>query len=768
MQTGTIAFLFGVLLLQLQPELPASPWLLGVVLFPPLLALLNRRLALLSAALLAGFGWALLHAHFDLADQLPAQLEGKELLLRGEVASLPERSMRRSRFLFAVEGGQYQGKELMLPSLVRLNWYQGAPELRPGQQWQLKVKLKRPRAMMNPGGFDYEQWLFVQGIRATGYVRASSENRLLHQGGVASSLQQWRYRLKRRLGQALVGMEHGGVIQSLAIGDRSGINDATWALLLATGTNHLMAISGLHIGLVAGLVYLLFLRIWRLCPNCCLWLAAPRAAALAATTVAVAYAALAGFSVPTQRAMLMLALVMGALFWQRPVAPSRTLSLALLLVLLHEPLVVLSPGFWLSFGAVALILYGMGGRLKTTNLWWRWGRVQWVVAVGLAPLLLLLFGQAALVAPLANLIAVPWIGMLVVPLALLGTLLLELWTTGGTLLLQLAAWFSSLIWPLLDFFAETVPALKLTTAPWWAYALAMAGVLWFIAPRGWPLRSMGGLALLPLLLYQPPQLAPGEARFTLLDVGQGLAAVVETRNRVLVFDTGPRFPSGFNTGSAVVLPYLHSHGWNGIDTLIISHGDNDHIGGARAITEKLPVARTLTSVPYKMGWIKHQLCRRGDEWEWDGVRFEMLHPQKSVGEGRGNNDSCVLRVSAGEHAVLLTGDIEKEAELEMVTSIPEKLHADVLIAPHHGSKTSSSSEFIKEVSAKWVLFPLGYRNRYGFPHHSVSERYGKYGVRMLSSSGAGAISAYLGGGALEIDKYREKTRNYWRLVDVVE
>ncbi|MCW8917588.1 MAG: DNA internalization-related competence protein ComEC/Rec2 [Gammaproteobacteria bacterium] len=766
MQTGTIAFLFGVLWLQLQPTLPAAQWLFAASLLPLLVMPLHKRLALLLAALLAGALWALLVAQQRLDDALPVQLEGEEVVVLGQIVALPECTARYSRFLFAPQQLSHGDKSYPPPRLLRLNWYEGAPELRPGQRWQLTVKLKRPWGMMNPGGFDYEQWLFQSGVRATGYVRTAGENRLLESAHGGVPLQRLRYDLQQRLERALADSAHGGIIQALAIGERAGIEDGEWAVLLATGTNHLVAISGLHVGLVAGLLFLLMRRLWALCPRCTLWLAAPRAAALIALLGAVIYAAMAGFSVPTQRAMLMLALVMGAIFWQRPIESSRLLALVALLVVGHDPMVVLAPGFWLSFGAVALILYGMRGRLNPGGVWWRWGRVQWLVAVGLAPLLLLLFGQAAVVAPLANLVAVPWIGLLVVPLTLLGALLLMVWEAGGFALLQGAAWLTGLLWPLLTFLAETLPALRLAVAPWWSYLLALSGVVWLLAPRGWPLRWAGVVPLLPLLLWQPPPLAQGEARFTLLDVGQGLVAVVQTRSRVAVFDTGPYFPSGFNTGSAVVVPFLRQQGLAALDTLIISHGDNDHIGGARALAQALPPHRVLTSVPEKMGWIAHESCRRGERWQWDGVEFELLHPVQVAVRGRGNNDSCVLRVSVGGESLLLTGDIELAAERELLAHYGARLQADILVAPHHGSKSSSSEPFIAAVAPRWVLFPLGYRNRYGFPHPSVSERYRQGGVTMLTSSASGAISFILGRGALLPEEQRKTARRYWHVADL--
>ncbi|MDH5784907.1 MAG: DNA internalization-related competence protein ComEC/Rec2, partial [Chromatiales bacterium] len=441
--------------------------------------------------------------------------------------------------------------------------------------------------------------------------------------------------------------------------------------------------------------------------------------------------------------------------------PARLLAIVLLLVVLHDPLVVLSAGFWLSFGAVAIILFGMSGRLNPAGLWWRWGRVQWLVALGLSPLLLLLFGQAALVAPLANLIAVPLVGLVVVPLTLSGTLLLNVWSAAGEVMLQLASWGMAILWPVLEHLADTVPTLRQATAPWWLYLFAFGGAGWLLAPRGWPLRWAGMVPLLPLLLWQPPLLKDGVARFTLLDVGQGLAAVVETRHHLLVFDTGPRFESGFDTGEAVVLPYLRYRGYGAIDTLIISHGDNDHIGGARGLSEGVSVKRVLTSVPEKMGWTSHEVCHRDDSWVWDGVEFRILHPRRLLGGGRGNNDSCVLQVVAGEERLLLTGDIEVETERELVAFYGNDLGSDILVVPHHGSKTSSSEQFINVVKPRVVLLPLGYRNRYGFPHKQVVDRYTGLNSVILSSSDSGAMIMYLGEGQEEIVEYRSAARRYW-------
>ncbi len=762
MLSRTIAFLLGILLLQQVTILPSWPWLIGLLLLFISLVFLVRRYPALSlpAAACFGFLWSALHAQVMIQPGLEPQLEGQELLLSGVIISLPQQEERRLRFVFAPDMAWLAGKAISVPQRLRLSWYNDYPqELKPGQHWQLLVKLKRPWGMMNPGGFDYEAWLFAQGIRATGYVRASPENRLLGENRWSAPLQSFRYDLHQRLKVALGDHPAIGIIIALALGEREAITDSQWEVLLASGTNHLVAISGLHVGLVAGLVFFLVNILWRQCPRCCLRLAAPKAAALAALLSGVFYAALAGFSIPTQRAMLMLALGLGAILWQRPLASWRTLLLALWLVLLWQPMAVMEAGFWLSFTAVALIVFGMGGRLGSGGLWWKWGRVQWLVAFGLMPLLLLFFQQGSLSAPLANLIAVPLVGFVVVPLTLLGTALLLVWASGGEALLQAVSSLVQGAWPALEGLTRIVPMFS-SSAPTWTLVPATLGVVWLLMPRGWPLRRLGAALVLPVLLVRPEVPATGVAKFTLLDVGQGLAAVVQTRQHALVFDTGPRFPSGFDTGEAVLLPFLRQQGIEKVDLLIVSHGDNDHIGGARALTEGISVSRLLTSVPQKIPWADTESCRGGEAWWWDGVHFAMLHPPARVQAGRGNDDSCVLKITAGGESVLLTGDIEAPAEQELLTSGAD-LSAQVLVAPHHGSKTSSTEAFIAAVRPQWVFYPVGYRNRYGFPRPEIAERYRRAAVQELASYQTGALSLTLGLGRLIPEAWRETARRYW-------
>jgi competence protein ComEC len=763
MLSGTIAYLLGVLALYQLARLPDSAWLL----LPALTSLLlvsfprSRTVGIWLLLFVFGFSWAALDARQRLHPSLLPELEGVPLQVLGVIDSLPQRDGRILRFAFSVEQGRLlDGKPVQLPQRLRLAWYEGQPQiLEPGQRWQLRVKLKRPWGMRNPGGFDYEAWLFRQGIGATGYVRSRGDNRMLAGRVVGYRVMHLRHLLQRKIAAVLGEHPMRGMITALAIGERSAISDKQWEVLLTSGTNHLVAISGLHVGLVAGLVFVLARWLWSLFPAACLRLPAPRAASLLALLAAIGYAALAGFSIPTQRALIMLLIVLGALWWQRPLLRSRVLLLALWAVVLLDPVSVLAAGFWLSFAAVTWILYGMGGRVKQEGIWWRWGRVQFLVAVGLLPLLLLFFQQGSLSSPLANLLAVPWVSLLVVPLTLTGTVLLGWLPSLGGALLAVAAMLLEWLWPLLQWLSESIPVLPLAISGW-ALAPAMIGLLWLFAPHGWPLRAAGVLLLLPLLGWRadPPQ--PGTARFTLLDVGQGLAAVVQTQKHVLLFDTGPRYPSGFDTGEAVVVPFLREMGIHHIDTLVVSHGGNDHAGGARSVLARMDAARVLSSIAPGAQGYGYEPCLRGQTWLWDGVLFRILHPAEGGLSGEQNDHSCVLRVEAGGESLLLTADIEAPAEQALLDS-GEVLAADILLAPHHGSKTSSTTPFVEAVSPQMVLFAVGYRNRYGFPHDEVVQRYRDSGARLIRNDQTGALSLMLGTAEPELQAYRRTQRRIW-------
>ena len=731
-----------------------------IILVPLLVKLKTLRLPL---AIACGFLWALFQAHDRLYPELVREWEGRDLVLTGLIVSLPERRGRVTRFLFKVDGLQVgQSWQQRFPTRMRLSWYGVTPPLRAGQRWQLTARLKRPWSFKNPGGFDYEGWLFRQGIRATGYVRQPDSAQLMADEGIYHPVDRLRQHLADAIGESLNSDSNRGVLTALAIGDRSGITKQQWRVLLQSGTNHLLAISGLHIGLVAGVVYFLTLRIWRLHGKLCGRWPAQRVAALIALIAGCAYALLAGFSVPTQRAMIMLCVVMGAVMLDRDVRPAHTLSVALLAVLLWDSLAVLAAGFWLSFGAVAVIMYAISGRPRMEARWWHLGKLQWILAIGLFPLTLLFFQRSALVAPLANLFAVPWVGMLVVPVALLGSLLVLILPTVGNVLLGLASRLLDLLWWLLDRLVDLPYAQWFHAAPVWALVPAILGVALLLAPRGWPARWLGIVLLSPMFLVFSPKPDHGEYWFTLLDVGQGLAAVVETRHHILVYDTGAKFSDYFNAGEAVVLPFLRSRNIGHVDLLLVSHGDNDHIGGAAAVIDGVYTKQVMTSAPDRIDHARVNRCQAGQRWDWDGVGFEVLHPPPGWKDS-GNNQSCVLRVRNEGGSILVTADIGVRVERRLIKSYGEKLSSDIMLIPHHASRTSSSVEFLTKVNPETALLTMGYRNRFDFPHPDIIARYEGLGVpvRDTLEDGAVRIRVHPVRGKDILSGYRQESRRYW-------
>ncbi|MFQ5642969.1 MAG: DNA internalization-related competence protein ComEC/Rec2 [Thiogranum sp.] len=739
---SALAFLTGVCVYQYLPGIAdgACRWLLAAL----LLAMFPVPLLRAAAMFCAGLLWICWRAGLVADAQLPVHLEGRDVLVRGVIQGLPEPGrQQRLRFGFLVDqiaaGEDWQD----LPLLARVTWYRNSQAIQPGERWQLRLRLKRPRGFANPGGFDYRRWLLAQGIQATGYVRSGTVNRRLHPPR-GQPVQIARQRLSAHIRQLDAPERMRALLRALGVGDRSGMSPAQWQVLRATGTSHLLAISGLHVGMVAGLVFFLTRKGWSLLGNPQRW-PSPRVAAACAMVAALAYALLAGFQVPAQRALVMVSVWMLALIWTGRPDPWRVWGFALLAVLLLDPFAVVDAGFWLSFAAVALIClltrgyHGQPGPLR------RLLGIQFGLLLGLAPLQWLLFQQLSVSAPVANLIAIPWIGLAVVPPLLTGLLLLPLAGAAGDWFLELSAHSLSLLWWVLEQLAGLplslwqVPA----AAPGWMLLLAL-GIAVILMPAALRLAPAGIMLLLPLFWLQPERPLRGDVWFTLLDVGQGLAAVVETRKRVLVYDSGAAFRSGFNTGDAVLIPYLVTRGYRHVDRLVVSHADNDHSGGAQALFKRMDVFSIHSGEPGAIDWARSQQCAAGQRWTWDQVRFEYLAP---AGAGKGNNNSCVLRIeTAGGRVLLLPGDIERGVERQLVADYAPQLAAHVLVAPHHGSRTSSTAAFVDAVRPDYVLFPVGYRNRFGFPVTDVVARYRRAGARILDTARSGAIHMRLEAG----------------------
>jgi len=738
LRTGMLALAAGLLVLRFLPALPPA-WLWLPMLLAGLLCLRWRRAEPLL--FLLGLAWACLSAQWALEGRLPAELDGRTLWLEGTVAGLPELEDGRLRFL--LEGAQSRRAEL--PRRLRLVWAD-APQLRAGERWRLAVTLRRPRGLVNPRGFDHEAWLLAQRIGASGTVKAGQRLASL------AFAESWRDRLRQRLLQ-VDAQGRGGALAALVVGDGSSLSATDWRLLQDTGTVHLMVISGQHIALFAGLVYGLIAQLARLglWPRRLPWL--PWACGLA-LLAALGYGWLAGFGVPVQRACAMLAVV---LLWRlrfRHLGFGLPMLLALNGVLLLDPLASLQPGFWLSFAAVAILALSLGGRLGR----WAWGqalwRAQWTTSLGLLPLLLALGLPISLSSPLANLVAVPWVGLLVVPLALLGTLALPVPVLGESLLLVAGTLLAALFW-LLGEIAAALPAWLPHEVPLWAWLLALPGCLLILLPAGVPLRALGLALLLPLFFPPQPRIPPGRSDVLVLDVGQGLAVLLRTRGHALLYDAGPR-TGRFDLGERVVVPSLQALGLSRLDLLLLSHADSDHAGGALAVQRGLSprsvVAGEAGQLPAALG---ARPCA-SREWVWDGVRFATWHWARARD---GNQASCVLLVEAGGERLLLSGDIDAAAEEALLDERPH-WRADWLLAPHHGSRGSSTGKLLEALAPRAVLVSRGWSNPFGHPHPAALARYRALPAAVHDTARQGALHLRLGDWG-EARGAREQSR-FWR------
>ena len=786
MRFAALGFTLGVWLLQYQPELPGAAYLAFVSALAAIGAVgFSRRVSPIVAAgatfigfAALGFAWAAVLAQLRLSERLDPALEGRDVLVSGVVAGLPQSFERGVRFEFDVES-----PETGVPRRIVLSSYggfapddsQGVLPVRAGERWRFTVRLRRPHGGANPHGFDYEAWLLERGIRATGYVRmpsrrAGDERAQVPPERLAAMVPRPRYWIeglreaaRERIRGALPERPYAGILIALAIGDQNAIDPGQWQLFARTGVSHLMSISGLHVTMVAGLLAMLVSWGWRRSEALSLALPAQKAAALAGFLAAFAYCLISGFAVPAQRTLYMVGVVAVALWFGRATSASRVLAAALFIVLALDPWAVLSPGFWLSFAAVAVIFFVATGRTAKAHWLAQWGRVQWAVTAGLAPLLLVLFQQVSLVSPVANALAIPLVSFVITPLALAGAVLPFDWplALGNAILEVLMA--------ALEWLAALPSAVWHHHAPLaWTVPLALAGIAWMLLPRGVPARWLGVPLVLPLFAVSPPSPGPGELWITVLDVGQGLAVLARTEKHALLYDAGPAFNAFSDSGSRVILPYLRGEGIDSLDALVVSHDDRDHSGGARSVLEAMPVGLLWSSLSPDHALLAAPAwrapCVSGRKWFWDGVSFEFLHPHAealSSRATRANNRSCVLRIESPAGRVLLTGDIERAAERELLQRVPTLLPAEALLVPHHGSGSSSMPEFVKQVASRHAVFAVGHRNRFGHPREDVLERYREAGSELLRTDTGGAIQLRFAPGNLRVDAERVRARRYW-------
>ncbi|MGN6513580.1 MAG: DNA internalization-related competence protein ComEC/Rec2, partial [Lysobacteraceae bacterium] len=708
-----LALLAGVGACLLLPWLP--PWPLLALAFACGLGLwLRTGPAALAGVLLCGFGLAGLHVDATLARQLPPALEQHDATVRGQVLDLPQPDPRGTRFLLRVDGDPTQPRALRGKRL-QLAWYDaykqrsGQPRprdrLHAGARWELAVRLRAPRGLRNPGGFDGEKQALLDRIAATGYVRDPGGAREL---APPTGIDAWRERMASRIARA-VAAPSSRFVRALALGDTRGLDDTDWETLRAAGLTHLIAISGFHVGLVAGFFALLASLAWRAWPALGRRLPRVHAAGIACVLGALGYAAVAGFALPTLRTVLMIAVVAGARLFRRAQRAADALALAALAMLLADPLSLLSAGFWLSFAGVAWLLWclpasrahdatadGWGGRLR------EFLAAQAVATIGLLPFGVVLFGQASLAGPVANLLAIPWWSLVVVPLALAGTALEALHAGTGAWCWRAAAWTFDLTWPWFERLAHGPLALLwLPEARWYALPLALLGGLWLLLPRGMPGKPLALLLWLPLLWPDRQLPAPGEAQLVVLDVGQGLSVLVRTRQHSLLYDMGPAVPDGFDAGERVDVPALHALGVRALDAAVVSHGDNDHAGGFPAVARAFPprLAYTPDGAPALPGG---RPCIAGTTWAWDGVRFRFLHPPRDF-PYLDNEAGCVLRIEAAGRAALLMADVGETIERRLLREQPAALRADVVVVAHHGSRGSSDPGFVAATGASEAM-----------------------------------------------------------------
>lgn len=759
--TVAVALLTGVGSCLLLPALLRWPLLLVMLAIGFGFWLRDDDWRRIAGTCLFGFALAGLHAAAALAQQLPGDLEGHDAIVSGRIVELPVSEPRRTRFQFRVDADATQSGPLR-GRLLRLAWYDKDQShhaantraaLASGSRWRLQVRLRAPRGLRNPGGSDGEKHALAQRIAASGYVRNPQLARRL---GKPAGIDAWREAMSERIAIS-AGSPSARFVRALALGDTRGLDERDWEQLRATGLTHLIAISGFHVGLVAGFFALAAAALWRCLPALGRRLPRPQAAAMAALLGAAAYTAVAGFALPTVRTCLMIAVVVVAKLWRRPQRAVEALALAMIAVLLLDPLAILGAGFWLSFLGVAWLLWCLPRR--TQRPWRDFLDAQGVATIGLLPLTVALFGQASLAGPIANLIAVPWWSLVVVPLSLSGTALDAMHAGWGVWVWRLAAQAFDLTWPLFEWLGASGLALWwLPEARWFALPLALFGAFWLLLPRGVPGKPLALLLWLPLLWPQRQLPETGAFELQVIDVGQGLSVLVRTSRHTLLYDMGPAIRDGFDAGERAVVPTLHALGVRRLDAAMVSHGDNDHAGGWPAVQRQFRALRVFAPEGSPTQPTRH--CVAGQSWQWDGVHFRVLHPTAYFPYLK-NESSCVLRIEGEYGSALLTGDIGEVIEAMLLRRDPAALRNDVVLVAHHGSGGSSAPGFVKAAGARIALVSSGAGNRFGHPKPRVVARWCEDGAEVVDTADSGALRVRLGADGVVVQQRRRTHQRLW-------
>jgi competence protein ComEC len=754
------ALLVGALVVQTFSALPPRSVDALIAIAGIALCALMPRLRL-AGVIVVGIAWTAFRADIALSERLPRPLENEDLIVVGSVHDLPRTLDDGTRFEFVVDATSHDGEAIPFRGLIRLGWYDIDQTVHACERWRLHVHLKRPRGTINPGGFDAERYALERGIVATGSVRESDDNALLSTD--AFCIDGLRARIGDTIVAALGESTGADLLRALAFGDQHAMSEDEWTIARATGIPHLIAISGLHIALFASFGIGLMRLLWKTAPRLTLRWPAPLLEAVASLAFAIVYAFIAGFGLPTRRALIMIGALLIANLLRRARAPVHALALAVLVLLVADPLCVLSSGFWLSFVGVGWLMFCLHDSTTRRHGWKNLVRSQGVASIGLLPLGIWFFGQSSLIGPLANLIAVPAICFFVLPVGVFATLVAVISPTFGFPMLALVGHVLDALWFALEKFSQMPGALwYFPESGVFALVLAMIGAFWLLQPRGVPARLVGACLLLPLLIPQETELHDGAFEAYVLDVGQGLAMIVQTAHHTLIYDAGPRYPSGFDLGDAAVVPALRALGIDHPDRMIISHGDSDHAGGAASVDAAFPRMAIESGEPERLKIAASQ-CLAGEQWDWDGVTFRIVSPTPPL-DKIGNDRCCVLDIRNGENELVLTGDITATVEGAVASALEPAASHVVLQAPHHGSKTSSSDAFLDALQPVLSIFSAGYLNRFHHPNPDIVARYAAHGIITLNTADSGFVHLRFGADAapVVVERGRLDRHPYWR------